>query len=267
MNGSLDRSACTKQDETLLMTKTTSINLGFISSGSPSSPHYSSFTTLLPNDVKIQFEGLHLHQRSLYDLKGKKEIFLSKIKDLVQKNRWDGLIVSGAPSEVLNPGLLTDLKSNIKIPVTTALNACVAALRTYRKNRVLLMTPFDEGMNRLICDYLSNAGITAPAPHPFNQLGEAIRLKPEEVYDLTRKVFGGMQKPEAIYFQGAVLDPLKMLERIETDLDTTVVASNPAMLWFIVSKLGRSYKIPGYGKLLSHWPALSQEVQVASHGC
>jgi maleate cis-trans isomerase len=35
-----------------------------------------------------------------------------------------------------------------------------------------------------------------------------------------------------------------------------IVASNPAMLWMILSKLGLSYNIPGYGKLLATWPAM-----------
>jgi hypothetical protein len=35
-----------------------------------------------------------------------------------------------------------------------------------------------------------------------------------------------------------------------------IVASNPAMLWVILSKLSRIYEIGGYGKLLSSWPAL-----------
>jgi maleate cis-trans isomerase len=61
---------------------------------------------------------------------------------------------------------------------------------------------------------------------------------------------------DAIYFQGAVLDPLKVLDQIESDLKTIAVASNPAMLWNILSQLGRSAKIRGYGKLLIEWPAI-----------
>ena len=43
---------------------------------------------------------------------------------------------------------------------------------------------------------------------------------------------------------------------MEADLNVPIVASNPAMLWFILSKLGLSYRIAGYGKLLSSWPPL-----------
>jgi maleate cis-trans isomerase len=61
---------------------------------------------------------------------------------------------------------------------------------------------------------------------------------------------------DAIYFQGAVLDPLKVIETLEQDTELPVVASNPAMLWFILSQLGRRYSIDGHGKLLRQWPAV-----------
>ena len=120
------------------------------------------------------------------------------------------------------------------------------------------MTPFDKAINEMICAYLANAGITASAPREFRQTTEASRLSPDEVYNLTKTLFGQGDNIEAIYFQGAVLDPLKVLERIEKELDTTVVASNPAMLWFILSKLGLRYEIEGYGKLLARWRSLPE---------
>jgi maleate cis-trans isomerase len=52
-----------------------------------------------------------------------------------------------------------------------------------------------------------------------------------------------------------VLDPLPVLQQIENDLKITAIASNPAMLWEILSQLGRRAPIPGYGKLLADWPS------------
>jgi hypothetical protein len=45
------------------------------------------------------------------------------------------------------------------------------------------------------------------------------------------------------------------LDQLEAELKLPVVASNPAMLWLILSKLGLRYAISGYGKLLSSWPS------------
>jgi hypothetical protein len=44
-----------------------------------------------------------------------------------------------------------------------------------------------------------------------------------------------------------------MFERIESELNATVVASNPAMFCMCCPKL--SYPMSGYGKLMREWPA------------
>lgn len=240
------------------MDKTIRARIGLVSSGTSSSHHHDSFKAFIPEEIQVDFKSLELHGDSLYEQEGKKKIIITKITDLVNKNRWDALIASGAPKELLNPGLLSDLKATLKIPVTTALNACVCALRSFQAKKILLMTPFDKIINEMICAYLAKAGITASAPREFRHTTEASRLSPDEVYNLTKTLFGQGDNIEAIYFQGAVLDPLKVLERIEKELDTTVVASNPAMLWFILSKLGLRYEIEGYGKLLARWCSLPE---------
>jgi maleate cis-trans isomerase len=55
-----------------------------------------------------------------------------------------------------------------------------------------------------------------------------------------------------------VLDPIKCLERLESELKATVIASNPAMFWYVLAKLGKNYPMTGYGRLLREWPALKE---------
>jgi maleate cis-trans isomerase len=178
------------------------------------------------------------------------------VKQFIANRKWDGMILTAAPTEVLNPGLYDDLKAAVSIPFTTALNACVAALRVYAGSRVLLLTPFDERMNDLIVAHLSRTGVTAFSPHSFAELAVPKRMTPDEVFDLTKKKLATAGKVDAIYFQGAVLDPIKCLERIESELGATVIASNPAMFWYVLSKIELKYPITGYGRLLREWPAL-----------
>jgi maleate cis-trans isomerase len=119
------------------------------------------------------------------------------------------------------------------------------------------MTPFDESINKGIREYLAAGGIeaiSAPQVVPFYR--DAIGLEPEEVFDLTKAALEGSGPVDAVYFQGAVLDPMLIIERIEEELRTTLVASNPAMLWFMLSKLGFSYQIHGSGRLLEEWPKM-----------
>ena len=237
------------------MPQTIRAKIGFISAISPTSPHFNSFRPLIPEDIQMDLEGLGLVGKSLYDdLKGKMQSIVNAVSNLATRHQWDGLIVSGAPVELLNPGLLREFQAAIEIPVTTAMGSCVAALKAFSARRVLLMTPFDEPMNKMLRDYLGNSGIEAVSPPPlFGHFTDAMKVGPEDVYLLTKNALEGARGVEAIYFQGAVLDPLEVLQRLEEELHTTVVASNPAMLWFILSKLGLRYQIRDYGKLLQQW--------------
>ena len=234
---------------------TKQLHIGFISPGPATWPHYDSFTALTPEFVNFDFQGLGLYGKSLYEITGKKTEIVSRIVELAVAKQWHAVIVIGAPTEVMNPGLMTDLKSALKIPITTALSASVAALRSYQAKRLLLLTPFESRLNGMIEDYLRAAGFDVIAPRSFADIGQAGELGPEAVYDLTKEAMKEAGSVDAVYFQGAVLDPLKVLEKIESDLKTTAIASNPAMLWHILSQLGRSVAIPGYGKLLAEWPA------------
>lgn len=231
--------------------------IAFVSPTSASSTHFNSFKQIIPSDVQMDFYGLELAAGSLYELRGKKDTIVQRAAELLEKHRWQGAIFSGAPVEVLNPGFFDAVGARFKIPVTTALSASIAALKTHGARRILLMTPFDEPLNRLIREHLQRSEIQAVSPKDvLSHYTQALKMSPDEVYALTKKALSEAGDVDAIYFQGAVLDPLKILEMMEKDLGTLVIASNPAMLWAILSQLGLTYRIRGYGRLLEEWPNL-----------
>jgi arylmalonate decarboxylase-like protein len=232
--------------------------VGFVSGGVGSMPHYNSFLPIVPKEIEMDFQGLELYGKSLYEIANKKETIVRRVKDFVTDRSWNGVIVTAAPTEVLNPGLYDALNAALSVPFTTALHACVAALRVYSAPRVLLLTPFDARLNELICQHLAKVGVTANAPHSFQELAVPKRMTPEEVFDLTKKNLAAVGDVDAIYFQGAVLDPIKVLDRIESELKATVIASNPAMFWYVLSKLGLKYPMSGNGRLLREWPAVGE---------
>lgn len=236
------------------MTDSAKTRIGFVSGGKSSMPHYRSFLPLVPEDVALDFYGLDLYGASLYEIADKKEFIVGRVEALAAAHEWSGVILTAAPTEVLNPGLYDALEVALRVPFTTALHACVTALRAYSASKVLLLTPFDARMNGLIVEHLAKAAVTASAPQSFEQLDVPKRMTPEEVFDLAQKHLRTAGAVDAVYFQGAVLDPIQCLDRIESELHKTVIASNPAMLWYVLSKLQRSDPVSGYGRLLREWP-------------
>jgi maleate cis-trans isomerase len=119
------------------------------------------------------------------------------------------------------------------------------------------MTPVDDHLKKMYHDYLAEFDIEAVyPPQTLRAHTDAQMLTSSDVESMTKSALAQYPQVDAIYFQGALLDPLPILDKLETELKLPLVASNPAMLWLILSKLGLSYKIAGHGKLLSSWPGL-----------
>jgi hypothetical protein len=81
------------------------VKIGFIGSSAPSSPHHESFKAFIPKDIDFTFVQEEGAGESLYDARGKVDSLVGQTAGLVEKHGWDGVIISGGPREVLNPGL------------------------------------------------------------------------------------------------------------------------------------------------------------------
>jgi maleate cis-trans isomerase len=116
-------------------------------------------------------------------------------------------------------------------------------------------------LNRLIRDFLGPFDLVATSPgETLQHYTDALKMTPGDVIAYARWAIAEQNQVDAIYFQGAVLDPMDCLEQMERELNLPVVASNPAMNWYMLSKLGIKHPLPGFGKLLASWPALGERI-------
>ncbi|HEY7221518.1 MAG TPA: hypothetical protein VH985_24315 [Candidatus Binatia bacterium] len=231
--------------------------IGFVGSSPPASPHHDSFKAFIPKDIEFTIVQEAGPKTSIYDVQGKVDSLIKQVTELIEQHRWDGVIISGAPKEALNPGMWERVSAELKVPVSLAIRSSVAALKAFAAKRILLMTPVDDRLKQMYHDYLAEFGIESfYPPQTLRTVTDAQELTSGDVESMTRSALAQYPNVDAIYFQGALLDPLPILAKMEDELDFPIVASNPAMLWLILSKLGRHYSISGYGKLLSSWPAL-----------
>ena len=100
--------------------------IGFVSGGTGSMPHYSSFLPMIPESVKFDFVGLQLYNESLYQIAEKKQIIVERLQELIAQRHWNGVILSAAPTQVLNPGLFDALKAALAVPFFAALHKSLA---------------------------------------------------------------------------------------------------------------------------------------------
>lgn len=239
------------------MTTNQNIHLGLLSPATPNRPHFKHVDNLLPPGVSLIHEGLGLLGESYQDLAGKAEQVIAKATDFVMRNEVEGLILTGCFIGLFNPGIDVKVSEAIHLPVATAVSSAVAALKVFSAKSVLLMTPFDAKSDDVIKNHLSGLGFTVFLGPAFEgrKAGSGVDLTADQLFDLVVKTYQSHPPADAIYFQGATMDPLPIIQRLEDALSVPVIASNPAMIWNMLSMLGVKGSVKNYGRLLSSWPA------------
>ena len=231
--------------------------IGFVSASNRWGPHYDDFMELVPPSVDVHIKSLGLYTAELTELAGKRAMHVQKTSEFAEEEGWEGVAIMGAPMEVQNPGLAVDIRAAVSIPVTTALESGAAALRALGTRKALLLCPFDERLKGMLRDHLAGEGVEALLPaDAFETITSAAEQTPEQVYELAKDRLSKAPGAQAIYFQGAPMNPVPVIERLETDLGVPVIGSNPTMLWHILSKLGLKFSVEGKGRLLREWPDL-----------
>ena len=234
------------------------ITIAFLSgrgtSGTPGQ-HYGGLLALVPDEVDLQTEGLSLWHESHRPQAEIVDEYVQRAVTLVEERQWYAIALPVAPNELLYPEAIQRIREAVSIPVTTALEASIAAMRALSMSRPLLLTPFDAQLNERLAAFLKRSKIEPVLPTKFfSSIETAAAANPDDVFALAKRELAAASGVDGIYFQGGRLDPVPVLERMEQELRTTIIASNPAMLWHILTKLGVTFHIEGGGRLLREWP-------------
>ena len=235
------------------------VRLGVLSPATPNRPHFKSFESILPSGISIVHDGLGLLGQSYQDLARKEDVILAHGRALVDKHDVAGVMLTGGFVTLFNPGIEAKLATTIGRPVVSAISSAAAALLALSVKSVLLMTPFDRASDEKLKAHVEKFGFAVSMGPSFDNRvpGSSLGLRPAELLGLVENTFAA-NPTQAIYFQGATMDPLPILQQIESRLGIPVVTSNSAMLWHLLSKLQLKYAISGYGRLLRDWPALNR---------
>lgn len=238
------------------MVNTQDVHIGVLSPATPDRPHFKSLDAILPTGVSIAHEGLGLLGESYQDLAEKSDRIIALAKKFVTRHGVRGLMVTGGFVTLFNPGLEKKVAEATGLPIATAVSSAVAALTALRAQAVLLMTPFDAASDAIIQTYLESLGFKVRLGPSFEnrKAGSALDLGSDELFKLVVSILKSGPAADAVYFQGATMDPLPIIQRLENQLTVPVVTSNSAMIWNLLSKLGLKYSVKGYGQLLAQWP-------------
>jgi maleate cis-trans isomerase len=167
------------------------VQIGLLSPEGTNSSHFRHFENLLPPEIQLSMEGLQLARSSRYELRGKSDVIISRAMQFARKLSLQGLIVTGAPVAILNPGLETQVSQAVGIPVVTAVSSAIAALNAIGAKNLLVITPFDVPMNESLTSELQRAGLHVLSCPAFADptFGSSSKVGPEEIFASTTKAF------------------------------------------------------------------------------
>ncbi len=219
--------------------------------------HSTSFDAFVPPEIALETVQLSPRAESPGDTQQADDAYVADVVALLGEHRWNGAALVGTPTHVRFPDALVHVREALDLPVTSPLESGVDALHALGVRRALLLSPFAPSLNQSVRDYMAAEGIelVLPTTH-FASTDAAGRAGPEEIRAIVRKELASAGGVQAVFFQGARLDPLATLDGLEQETGMPLVASNPAMFWHVLAMLGRSYHIEGCGRLLREWPAL-----------
>ena len=63
--------------------------IGFVSGGTSSMPHYNSFLPIVPKEIEIDFQGLELYGKSLYEIADKRNYIVGRVKEFVAEREME----------------------------------------------------------------------------------------------------------------------------------------------------------------------------------
>jgi len=157
-------------------------------------------------------------------------------------------------SLIRGPGHDREIISKIEncagTPAVATSGAVVDALRTLRLERISVATPYIDSINLLERRFLEASGFKV-----LELKGLGIDdnptiggQRPGTVLKLAQMV--NRREAQGVFISCTNLPTIKIITKLEREIEKPVVSSNTATLWAMLRKVGFKRPVSGYGKIL-----------------
>ena len=141
------------------------------------------------------------------------------------------------------------------IPIVTAPQTQVEALRAMDVERFVGVTYFAGEINDIFARYFVDAGFDVLAMDGMDvAFTDVQKLSSQEVYAHTKRAFLKHENADGIYMLGSGWRVLDIIEMLEQDLGVPVIHAVPARVWAVQKRFHIRQPVIGYGQLLETLP-------------
>ena len=209
-------------------------------------------------------EGVGLLSATLgiYELTDEQvERALSQVDDAAKRLAESGancICLGGTPLGIesldWNRELVKRIEKISGLPATTTMINAVDAMNILSAKRIVIASPFEEGLNRRHVKFWTESGFEV-----VNIKGLGIRrnidikkLPAYVPYALAKEAYLETAGADAIYLPCASFGPPTAIECLEKDLGIPVVTSTQALIWAGLKALNIREAPKGYGRLFEY---------------
>ncbi len=137
------------------------------------------------------------------------------------------------------------------VPVTTPITAAMDGMKHLAVERIALLTPYRDAVNRPIAEFIESGGVGIEKISTFD-LDSDIDVGRIPVPAIIEAALAADHKnAQAIFLSCTALQATDCITELERRLGKPVLTSNQAMLWRAMRLAGYDGKISGFGKLMS----------------
>lgn len=217
------------------------------------------FIRLLPEGIGVVPLYLNFQRGTEEEFRGALDAVHEKVAELA-KEGVDLIHPEGAPPFMAQgyrgeEKLIKQWEAQYKIPMVTAAQTQVEALRALRIKKFIGVTYFIGSVNDMTTRYFQEAGFDVLGMEGMEvAFADVGRLASQEIYAHARRAFLEHQDADGIYMLGTGWRCLDIIHLLEEDLQVPVVHPVPARLWSIQKRLHVRQPVKGFGRLLEEMP-------------
>jgi maleate isomerase len=215
----------------------------------------SDWDLILPKDFTIVASGLNVQAHTTEEFNKAIDALEAGLR-IFTAEECDAILLGGITLGTQRGfkeerEIVGNLAQRAALPITTAMNASVEALKQVRATTIVIATAYKDSINQAVKRYYEAAG--------FHVLGiqglevakpvDQVKLPDYASYKVARSLYRKNPKVDAILIQGRWRS-VAFVEELERDVDRPVVSSTAASLWWVLRELGMKIPIEGYGQLL-----------------
>ena len=147
--------------------------------------------------------------------------------------------------------VVAQLSHQVGLPVSTAMNATVEALKHLNVRTTVIATAYKANINQAVKKYYEDGGVKVLAINGLevSKPVDQVKLPDYASYKVACQLFHGHPTADSILIQGRWRS-CAYVQELEDDTQRPVISSTAASLWWVMQALGIKAQIEGYGKLL-----------------